>query len=111
METLSATESVITVNADCHVIVGGDFNVDFSMAWLHTEILRDFCARLNLEPTIQHDNSQVDYTYNFSMTRYNTLDHFIVSGTLFHVAVESVSVLHDGDNISDHEPLCICVQK
>jgi len=107
VQTLSVIESVIAVHADCHVIVGGDFNVDFSRAWLHTGILRDFCAKLNLEPTILHESSHVDYTYNFNMSRFNLLDHFIVSGTLFHTAVELVSVMHDGDNISDHEPLCI----
>jgi len=37
---------------------------------------------------------------------FNLLDHFVVSGRLFHAAVELVSVLHDADNISDHEPLC-----
>ena len=77
-ETLSVIESVIAAYADCHIIVGGDFNVDFSRVWLHTGFLRDFCAALNLEPTTQHDNAQVDYTYNFNMSRFNILDHFIV---------------------------------
>ena len=44
-------------------------------------------------------------TYNFNMTRFNTLDHFMLSGFLFDSAVESVDVSHSVDNTSDHDPL------
>ena len=40
------------------------------------------------------------------MTRFNILDHFILPNTLYS-AVSSLSVLHDVDNISHHDPLFI----
>jgi exonuclease III len=43
IDQLSVIAGVIDDNADCHVIVGGDFNVDLSRDWLHTGILRTFC--------------------------------------------------------------------
>jgi len=49
----------------------------------------------------------VDYTYQFGMSSFHVLDHFIVSGTLFDKAVQSVSVLHEVDNLSDHDPLLV----
>ena len=39
------------------------------------------------------------------MSSFHVLDHFIVSGTLFDDAVQSISVLHTVDNLSDHEPI------
>jgi hypothetical protein len=32
-EQLTAIEYLISSNPDCHVIIGGDFNVDFSRDW------------------------------------------------------------------------------
>jgi hypothetical protein len=39
------------------------------------------------------------------MNHLRTLDHFIVSGTLFDVAVDGTSVMHRGHNLSDHNPV------
>jgi len=47
------------------------------------------------------------YTYHFGMQRFSTLDHFLLSGTLFSHAVSRVSVGHDIDNTSDHEPVVL----
>jgi len=33
--------------------------------------------------------------YNFNMTRFSILDHFLLSGTLFAASVMSASVVHD----------------
>ena len=38
-DELSLIENLAQDNQDCHVIVGGDFNVDFSRNRLHTAIL------------------------------------------------------------------------
>jgi exonuclease III len=107
-EELSVIESLINLYDDCHVIVGGDFNVDFSRdASLHTAMLHDFCANIDLRPAITHANSQVDFTYHFNMDRYSVIDHFMLSSVLFDSAIKCVSVIHDTDNISDHEPVVI----
>ena len=41
------------------------------------------------------------------MLRFNTLDHFIVSGDLFATAVNTLTVIHDVDNTSDHDPIVL----
>jgi exonuclease III len=102
---LTAIEYLMCQHSDCHIILGGDFNVDFSRNWFHTELLTDFCDNLNLEPVYQHSNYHVDYSYSFNMSRFNVLDHFILSGLLFENSIMSVDVFHHGDNLSDHEPI------
>ena len=50
MAQLSDIEYLLTQHADSHVIIGGDFNVDFSRRRLHTYLLTNFCERLILTP-------------------------------------------------------------
>ena len=38
-DQLSEVENLESNNNDCHVIIGGDFDVDFSRHWLHTAML------------------------------------------------------------------------
>ena len=45
---------LIENNADCHVILGGDFNVDFSRDRLNTALLNSFCDHMGLNPIIRH---------------------------------------------------------
>lgn len=104
-ELLSKIELIINENMDFHVILGGDFNTDFSRNWAHTNILNDFCDSVDIVPTIRNTCCHIDYTYNFNMHRFSTLDHFMVSGTLFDNALVNVTVMHDGDNLSDHDPI------
>jgi len=56
-------------------------------------------------PTIRNTCCHIDYTYNFNMHRFSTLDHFMVSSTLFDNALVNVTVMQDGDNLSDHDPI------
>ena len=106
-DTLNIVESVVDDNDGCYVVLGGDFNVDFDRDWCNTSTLRSFCTRLNLYPVIFHDVSQVDYSYHFSMKHFHNIDHFIVSEQLFQESVNSFSVIHDVDNTSDHDPICL----
>jgi len=69
-------EYLINKHADCHVIISGDLNVDFSRRCLITYLLTNFCKRLILTPTVQQANYQEDYSYNFNII---TLDHFVES--------------------------------
>jgi len=85
---------LINDNSDCHIIVGGDFNVDFSRNRIHTAMLSSFCANLSLTPAAHHVRNTVDYTYNFNMSRFGILDHFVLSGIIFDKSV-----------INHHEPI------
>jgi len=104
---LAVVNCLIAQNPDCHCIIGGDFNVDFSRNWSHTGLLNSFCVDNNLNPVIKHSLNSVDYTYNFNMMRFNILDNFLLSGVLFDTAVQDVRVLHCVDNTSDHDPLVL----
>ena len=106
-DQLAAVENLINTNLDCHTIVGGDFNVDFSRNRLHTAMLDSFCDEMTLKPIVNHENCSIDYTYNFSMTRFNILDHFLLSEVLFNTSVTSAHVLHEVDNTSDHDPILL----
>ena len=102
---LSTVGSLIDQNADCHCVICGDFNVDFLRTRSHTAVLDDFCSINNLGISVKHPKCSIDYTYNFDMMRFSVLDHFLLSSVLFDSAVEKVFVLHDGENLSDHDPV------
>ena len=104
---LSLIDELISKNSDCHVILGGDFNVDFCRDWTHTGLLTGLCDEVGLKPTIRHAASTIDYTYNFDMKRFSILDHFILSDTLFDNCVYSASVLHEVNNLSEHDPILL----
>ena len=109
LSQLSIIEYLIDQNADCSVILGGDFNVDFLRNRTHTTLLRNFCDDLKIVPTYQHPEYDVDYTCNFNMDRFCVLDHYVISELLFNSFVSSVRVRHDSDNLSDHDPLILTV--
>jgi len=106
-DQLSVVDSIIEANADCHVIIGGDFNVDLSRPRLHTAMLNSFCSSSGLLPADLHHNADIDFTYHFNMKTFSVLDHFLLSEVLFNTAVEGVFALHDIDNTSDHEPVIL----
>jgi len=106
-DQLSIIEGIISSNPDCHVVVGGDFNVDLSRTWTHTAMLESFCTNLNLIVALRHEKCHIDYSYQFNMCRFNVLDHFLLSSNLYNKSIDELCVLHDADNLSDHEPIVL----
>lgn len=107
-DQLFVIEDICNNNSDCHVIAGGDFNVDFARDRRHTVLLSDFCESTGrLNPTARHRKCSIDYTYSFNLNRFSILDHFLLSGSLYENSVNSVSVLHEIDNTSDHDPIVL----
>jgi len=104
---LSLIESMYDSNMDSHVVIGGDFNVDFGRNWTHTALLNSFCDSIGVSPVVRHAKCDIDYTYNFNMERFNILDHFLLSDTLFNLGVDSANVIHNVDNTSDHDPIVV----
>ena len=39
------------------------------------------------------------------MSRYSFIDHFIVSTAVYDSFLDNCYVRHDGDNLSDHDPI------
>lgn len=68
-------------------------------------MLTSFCDESDLRPIIRHPACTIDYTYNFNMNRFTVLDHFILSAALYDECFISATVLHDVDNLSDHDPV------
>jgi len=88
------------------IIIGGDLNTDLSRGGsLHTKYLLDMCEKESLTCVSTHTDFNIDYTYE-SKINYSksSIDHFIVSCNLFD-SIEQFTVLHDGDNLSDHDPI------
>jgi hypothetical protein len=104
VDQLFNIELIINSNPSSHVIISGDFNVDFLRPWRHTDLLNDFCDRLSFIPTVRHCKNTVDYTFNFDMQRFSALDHFLLSGSLFDNVVDRVFFDRGADNLSDHDP-------
>jgi hypothetical protein len=88
-------------------VLGGDFNVDFTKHKTHPRLLRDICDVNNLRIATLHNNSSIDFTYNFDMSRFSFIDHFIVSENVYASFIDSCSVRHDGENLSDHDPITL----
>jgi hypothetical protein len=107
VDQLQIISNIISNNLDCHIIGGGGFNVDLSRTRVHTAMLNSFCSNIGLNFAICHDKCKTDFSYSFNSSRFNVLDHFLLSGTLFTKSVGRVSVLHDVDNMSDHEPIVL----
>ena len=104
---LSEIDSVIALHDDIDfVLLGGDFNVDISrVGSSHLRMLEEFCNSHSLIFCHSLHLSNVDYTYKNEFTGVqSTLDHFIVSKNLLN-SIVLYSTRHDGDNISDHDPV------
>ena len=106
-DLLTIIEDIISGNPDCHVVVGGAFNVDLFRTWTHAAMLDSFCINLDLNTALRHHKCQIDYSYHFNLSRFNVLDHFLLSSTLYNKSFENIYVLHDADNLSEHEPIVL----
>ena len=60
---LDIVDSILEANVDCHVIIGGDFNVDLSRLWVHSAMLKSFCDNAGLFPGDLHQNFNIDYSF------------------------------------------------
>jgi hypothetical protein len=89
-------------------VLGGDFNVDFAKHITHSRLLKDIGEVNNLRIATLHSNSSIGFTYNFDMSRFSFfLDHFIVSENVYASFIDSCSARHDGENLSDHDPITL----
>ena len=108
LEIYNAVLDDIFTNDICnnvdHVIIGGDFNTDLSrVRSAHTASLLDICRRECVKCVQGHPKCNIDYTYeSMSNHQRSCIDHFVVSDDLYD-SINYCNVLHDGDNLSDHD--------
>ena len=89
-----------------HIVIGGDMNSDFCRTQSpHTVFLLRFLDRESLfEP-----DSHIIYTYEtLSNGEHSRLDHFFLSDNFLSIVTE-YTVLHEGDNLSDHSAISIAL--
>jgi hypothetical protein len=75
-------------------------------------LLNDFCdiVHESRSDDAPHSGCKIDCTYNFNMDEFNVLGHFILAGTLMEPSFASVVAIHDGDNLSDHDPILMILK-
>ena len=74
-DQLDILDNIIATNVDCHIVIGRDFNVDFSRQRVHTAILKSFCDNFGVSAAVLQPVANVDYTCYFGLSRFSVLDH------------------------------------
>jgi len=88
-------------------VLGGDFNVDFNKHKKHSRLLQKVGEAIDLRVATLHNNCSIDFTHNLNMSRFSFLDHFVVSKNVHASFIDSCSVRHDGDNLTDYDPITL----
>ena len=110
-------EELINILAEIRVLVSsqyfsslvilGDLNCDFSRASGHVSSVRNFAFELNLYASLWSD-FEFDFTYmcenQNGELRTSTIDHFLLLNRDRNKVIDA-GVVHNIDNLSDHEPI------
>ena len=102
-DILCEISSIIQLYDSSDIILGGDFNVDFSRVnSRNLQLLKQF---LDYEPLLCASLQVIsnNFTRECSLGNRSFIDHFIVSSNFNY----NVDVLYDGNNLSDHNPITI----
>ena len=85
------------------VIIGGDFNTDYTRKNAHAKHLQAFCSRNALKDLWNENLCYDNVTYiSHDMKAKSCIDHFIMSRT---ICVSSFSTINDPMNPSNHLPI------
>jgi exonuclease III len=109
-ETLNHVSDAIHATTVDNIIIGGDWNTDFSrICSRHTIAMKQFLLRESLFLGMDLQNAKYDFTYESKATgARSAVDHFLISNNLV-MATSRYDVVHDGDNLSDHALLSMNV--
>ena len=103
-EVLYEISAIIEKYDDYDIMIGGDFNVDFTRVnSRNLNLLKQFLLIEDLECSTR-DILNNNFTRQDNLGSRSFLDHFICSKN---VEYSNVNVLYDGDNLSDHNPVTI----
>ena len=105
-DVLHEVSSIISIYDSFDIIIGGDLNVDYSrLTSRNLNLLKCFVSQEELVcatlPILNNNYTRIDSRNNKSF-----IDHFLVSNNVNYC---NVSVSHDGNNLSDHEPVTLHV--
>lgn len=104
-DVLNELSAMINFYDGYDIIIGGDFNVDFSRQSRNGDLLKLFLNEENLLcPPLSSNHAT--YTYESATGNRSCIDHFIVSESAIEVG-ECISTFRDGNNLSEHLPIFI----
>ena len=105
-DILNEISCISEANNIDNIVIGGDLNTDFKRVnSLHTKSLFSFVEHHTMKCGLHFEYSHVDYSYESKSNHSRSLvDHFVITENLFCNIVD-YSVIHDGDNLSDHSPI------
>ena len=89
------------------IIIGGDFNIDFTRTPVskNTELLLNFMLNESLLANNNIFNND-DFTFLSNTGSHSTIDHFIFTENCLDM-LNTFNVLYDGNNLSDHFPIIL----
>ena len=105
-DILSEMSSIMAIYDDYQPIIGGDFNVDFKTHSFNLTLLKNFIEDEGLFLGNSFSNNPNSFTFESAMGNRSYIDHFLLSSN-FVDRVSKCSIVIDGSNLSDHNPLNI----
>ena len=97
--------SIIQIYTDYEIIIGGDFNSNFDLNELRTDILKEFSNENDLV-CLTRNCQNVCYSFIDSRNNMTLIDHFFVNESFKKLLVDVFSI-DEGDNLSDHLPIVL----
>ena len=89
-----------------NIILGGDFICEIGSGMLRNNLLNDFSETVGLCCTTIDVPHDIPYTFINSLNQSSFIDNFFVSIELRN-KINSLTILDDGVNLSDHIPLIL----
>jgi len=106
-DILAKIENVIASQKNMNVVIGGDFNFDFTTNSCGQKLFSDFMLNCNLKVCDNIIANSVNYTYEHTTNNCTSfIDHFLVSKVVFD-CILSGDILDSGANLSDHLPIVL----
>ena len=105
LDVLSEITAILNIYDDFYVIIGGDFNTDYSRNNFNSRTLKDYLISESLLDAGDVLNDS-NYTYESYNGVKSIIDHFILTENCIANVID-YDVLHDGFNLSDHSPIMI----
>lgn len=108
-DALGFIESTIEEHDNCRPVVMGDFNCLFINGMPSIDAINSLCMDLNLTACDDLDCNNVGYSfYNDTAGLRTLIDHVVFPSELLHLVLK-YAVLEDGDNLSDHLAISLCI--
>lgn len=109
-DVLESISGTCLDNNIMEIIIGGDFNTDFSrLLSLNTRNLSAFMTRESLQCSPEMVSKGFTHTFESKIDgSRSVLDHFLITGNLSDSIVKYY-VVHEGHNLSDHSALVMAL--